>query len=85
MSTQIFGIKTIKESPKARIELYLCGDIPAKDFSAEEVIFMLNEYIKGSAVYKGKTDQEVFDILKEKYGGKMSMREFGKIQRHEKS
>jgi hypothetical protein len=46
MATSIFGIKTIKDQPKARIELYLCGNIPTRQFSAEDVIKFLQEFIK---------------------------------------
>lgn len=44
MTTSIYGIKTITEQPKARIELYLCGDIPIKEFSVEEIIDLLIGY-----------------------------------------
>jgi hypothetical protein len=58
MTTSIFGIKTIKEQPKARIELYLCGDIPQGQFSVDDIIEMLNEF-----KVKEKEVGSIFDIF----------------------
>lgn len=44
MATEIFGIRTVSEQPKARIELLICGNIPNHDFTVEEVIDMLIIY-----------------------------------------
>ena len=61
MATSIFGMKTIKEQPKARIDLYLCGDIPQGQFSVDEVIVMLIEFKKESE--KGESIRDYFDKL----------------------
>ena len=66
METSIYGIKTILSKSKARVELYLYGDILEKELNVDEIINLLNEYKVRSEKLKGLTLEEIVAPYTEK-------------------